>query len=224
MSIFGISWFWFVGATLLAQFPIYTKSVLGGDETVVTLLLATFSIGIGLGSLLCNRLLKGVVSATYVPLSAFLISIFGFDLFWVSHSVPLSETLISMEQFFQNTIYLRVLIDLTLIAVAGGLYVVPLFAILQKEADEKHKSRTIAANNIINALFMVGSAILCITLFASGYSVLDIFLLLFVLNTIVGIYICQLLPQTLLKTILQYLRKLFHSFRQRSCRNISKKK
>lgn len=210
LSIFGISWFWFVGATFLSQFPIYAKSVIGGDASIVTLLLAIFSIGIGLGSILCNRLLKGVVQATYIPIGAFFITLFGLDLFFASQSLVATDALINIGQFFEKPIYWRITIDLILMAVSGGVYIVPLFAILQKNADTKHKSRTIAANNIINALFMVCSALLCMFMFKNGYDVLEIFLLTSILNAFVGIYICKLLPNALPKTVLQFLFKLFY--------------
>jgi acyl-[acyl-carrier-protein]-phospholipid O-acyltransferase / long-chain-fatty-acid--[acyl-carrier-protein] ligase len=210
LSIFGISWFWFVGATLLAQFPIYTKSVIGGDETIVTLILAVFSVGIGLGSLLCNRLLKGVVQATYVPFGAFCITVFSLDLFFASQSLSPPAELIHIGTFFQSFVHWRILFDLLFIAIAGGVYVVPLFAILQKNADDTHKSRTIAANNVVNALFMVASAVMCMLLFANGYSVIEIFLVLSILNALVGLYICKLLPDALPKTFLQFLLKLLY--------------
>lgn len=210
LSIFGISWFWFVGATLLAQFPIYVKSFIGGDETIVTLILAVFSIGIGLGSLLCNRLLKGVVQATYVPLGALCITIFGLDLYFSSQLLIPSGDLINFGTFFQSSLHWRILLDLLCIAIAGGLYVVPLFAILQKNADDTHKSRTIAANNVVNALFMVASAGMCMALFSYDYTVIEIFLVLAVLNSFVGLYICKLLPAALPKIFLRFVLKLLY--------------
>ena len=222
LSIIGISWFWFVGATFLAQFPIYAKSIIGADETVVTLFLAVFSIGIGLGSLLCNRLLKGIVQATYVPLGALLISVFGFDLFFSSQNLYLNTNLIGINTFFDSWINIRILLDLFFIAVAGGIYVVPLIAILQKFADEKYKSRTIAASNIVNALFMVLSAFICTLFFSLDLSVLDIFLFLFVVNALVGLYICKLVSDTPLKVFLQLILKILYRVEVIGLENFSK--
>jgi len=167
LSILGISWFWLVGATFLSQFPAFAKTVLGGDENIVTLFLVTFSMGIGVGSMLCSKLLKGEVSAKYVPFAALLMTLFMVDLYLVSSQMTVVQDL-TLGLFLSNPLALRILFDLLMVAISGGLFIVPLYAILQSRGDEAHRARDIAANNIFNALFMVASAIAIAALFLRG--------------------------------------------------------
>ena len=210
LSILGISWFWLIGATFLSQFPTLAKDVLGGDEEVVTLLLTAFAIGIGAGSLWCNTLLKGEVSAKYVPLAAIAMTIFIADFYIAVADRGAGETLIGAGAFLAAPENWRVLFDLLAIAVAGGLYSVPLYAVLQNESATEHRSRNIAANNILNALFMVVGALLASALLARGTTVPGLLLALAAVNAMVAVYICRLLPHHLIKTLFaMILRPLF---------------
>ncbi len=206
LSILGISWFWLVGATFLAQFPTYAKDVLGANEQIVTLFLTVFSVGIGIGSLLCGRLLDGEINAKYVPYAALGMSLFSLDLYLSSnHSVTLAPTLAGLSAFLDYPANWRVMVDLLLIAVCGGIYIVPLYAIVQARSDEDHRARTIASNNVINALFMVISALGTMTMFAAGFTVTDVFLAIAIANAVVAVYIVRLLPHEVLKAALAWL-------------------
>lgn len=195
LSIIGISWFWLVGATFLSQFPNYSKTLLGGNASVVTLFMFTFSLGIGIGSYGCTKLLKGVISAKYVPLSAFALTVFIIDLYFAS--VDLSApggALITASDFLNSPTNLRILFDLAAISICGGLYTVPLYAILQNDSDPKKRSRIIAANNLMNALFMVVGAIVATGMLALDWTIPEVFLSLAIANCFVGLYITRLLP------------------------------
>ncbi len=209
-AILGISWFWLFGATFLSQFPTFAKDVIGGNEQVVTLFLAVFSIGIGIGSLLCNKLLKGDIHTTYVPLGILGMSIFTIDLYFASSQVvpQVNEVLIGVYAYLGTFTHWRILIDLLGISICGGIYIVPLYALIQARTEDSYRSRTIAGNNIMNALFMVVSAIVISVLFAMNFTVTGIFLIIALLNTLVAVYIATLLPEALVKSILQ---SIFHT-------------
>lgn len=181
--ILGISWFWLVGATFLSQFPALTKDVVGGDETIVTLFLTGFTVGIALGSLLCSRVLRGEVSLRLVPLGALGISVFAIDLFFACRQLtPPTAALMGLGGFFASPANWRVLIDLVLIAGAGGVYIVPLYATLQLRSADDQRSRVIASNNIVNAVFMVAAALVTAALLAAGFSVPGVLLALGLAN------------------------------------------
>ena len=170
LSILGISWFWFYGATLITQMPNYAKEVLGGSPQVFTLLVATFSIGIGLGSLLCERMSGKMIEIGLVPFGAIGLTVFALDLSLITP--PGSHTeLRSATVFLASGASWRVLIDLGLMALFGGFYIVPLYALIQHRSPESHRSRIIAANNILNALFMVVAAMVAIGLLGAGLSI-----------------------------------------------------
>ena len=195
LSIIGISWFWLVGATFLSQFPNYSKTLLGGNASVVTLFMFTFSLGIGIGSYGCTKLLKGVISAKYVPLSAFALTVFIIDLYFAS--VDLSApggAVITASDFLNSPTNLRILFDLAAISICGGLYTVPLYAILQNDSDPTKRSRIVAANNLMNALFMVVGAIVATGMLALDWTIPEVFLSLAIANCFVGLYITRLLP------------------------------
>jgi MFS family permease len=167
----GVSWFWLVGATFLTQFPAFARDVLGADPTVVTLFLAMFTIGISVGSLLCQRLLKGVVSLRLAPLGALGMAIFGLDFVLAAQPIaPPGAALADAAAFLARPSDWRVLGDLVLLAVAAGLYVVPLYARLQQRADPARRARVIAANNVLNALFMTAAAAIAAVLLGAGVS------------------------------------------------------
>ncbi|MCB1936291.1 MAG: acyl-[ACP]--phospholipid O-acyltransferase [Nitrosomonas sp.] len=206
-SILGISWFWLFGASFLSQFPTFAKDVVGGNEQVVTLFLATFTIGIAIGSLLCNRLLKGEIAATYVPLGIIGMTLFTVDMYLASSSLLPVETgaLIGAGVYFESFAHWRILIDLLGISICGGIYIVPLYAIIQHRTEMSHMSRTFAANNILNALFMVVSAIAISAMLAYDFSVIDVFLVIAIVNGVMAVYISSLLPQALVKSVLRWI-------------------
>ncbi len=212
LSILGISWFWLVGAVYLAQFPTYVRDTFGGNEEVVTLFLALFSIGIGFGSLLCNRLLKGEVSAKYTPLGALGMTVFGIDLFFASsHSQVLgTDGFVGVGAFLSVAGNWRVVVDLFLIATCGGLYIVPLYALIQTLSDPEHLSRTIASNNVLNALFMTLAMLVTMVLLKMGWSIPQIFLALALANGVITLYVCKLLPHEVVKAFARRLFRLLY--------------
>jgi len=210
LAVLGISWFWFVGATFLAQFPAFAKDVLNADEHAVTLMLTMFSLGIGIGSVLCARLLKGEISARHVPFAAIGMTLFAFDLAYASRSAAVAGALAPLGEFLARPANWRVLADLLLIAICGGIYIVPLYAILQSRSDEHRRARAVAANNIMNALFMVGSAVAGAVMLGAGFSVTQVFLANAVGNLVAAVYICGLLPDAVLKGVFSWLlRRLY---------------
>ncbi|MCB1984003.1 MAG: acyl-[ACP]--phospholipid O-acyltransferase [Burkholderiales bacterium] len=206
-AILGISWFWLFGASFLSQLPTFTKEIIGGNEQVVMLFLATFTVGIAIGALLCNRLLKGDVVATYVPLGILGMTVFTVDMFLASSQLVGSsaEILIGAGLFLESVTHWRILFDVLGISICGGLYIVPLYAIIQDRAEKSHMSRTFAANNIMNALFMVASAAGISILLANDFTVIDVFLVIAIINGIVAIYISSLLPEDLVKSVLRWI-------------------
>ena len=187
IPIIGISWFWLLGFAFLAQFPVYGKDVIGGDASIVTLFLTVFSVGIALGSLICNKLLKGRISAAYVPMGAFGMTASIIALWIASPTAAAHVQLVTAGQFLSAFAGWPVLTSLLAIAMFGGIYIVPLYTLMQTRCAESHRSRVIAANNILNALFMAGGALATMALTRLHMQVTEIFLLLGVCNIPVGI-------------------------------------
>lgn len=184
LAIIGISWFWLVGATFLAQFPNFAKVTLGADETVVTFFLTMFSVGIAIGSMLCDKLLKGIVSAVYAPLGALGMAVFIGALYYVSKDyIPApEERLMNFMDFARQSENWSIIGCLLAVSVCGGVYVVPLYAIMQSRSAKEHRARIIAANNVMNSLFMVVSALASTAMLAGGFSVTDVFLAIGLVN------------------------------------------
>ena len=200
LSMLGISWFWFYGATFLAQFPSYSKEVLGGDESVVTLLLTLFSIGIGTGSLLCERLSGHKVELGLVPFGSIGLTLFAIDLYFAAQGLDAHAT-VDWLGFLGLDGAVRVIADLLLIGVFGGFFIVPLYALIQLRSEASHRSRIIAGNNILNALFMVGSALFAIVLGQAGVSVAGVLLATGLVNAAVAFYLYTLIPEFLMRFI-----------------------
>ena len=175
-AILGISWFWLAGATYLSQFPAYVRFVLGAHAAVVTLFLVVFSVGIALGSLLCNRLLGGRISARTVPWGAIGIGLFSVDLWLASPAPAAAGHLASLGWFLVAPAHWRILADLLGLSVSGGVFIVPLYALLQAMTAREHRARMIAANNVVNAGAMVVSAGATMALLAAGMSIAELFL------------------------------------------------
>lgn len=201
LSLLGISWLWFVGATFLASFFNFAKDVLSADPDVVTLLLAMFSLGIGFGSLMCEKLSRRRIEIGLVPLGSIGMSVFGIDLFFASHALPAAPHLLSVGEFVGTLAHWRVLADLFLLAMFGGFYSVPLYALIQSRSAPSHRARIIAANNILNSLFMIASALMAMGLSAAGVGVPGIFLTTALLNIVVAAYIYTLVPEFLLRFV-----------------------
>ena len=203
LSLLGNSWFWFYGAILLAQFPVYAKETLHGNHAVFVLLLTIFSLGIGAGSLLCERLSGPRVEIGLVPFGAIGLSLFGVDLFLasVAYVHPDAVAALDVGAFLDQHGSIRILFDCLMIGIFGGLYVVPLFAVIQTRCDPAHVSRTIAGMNIMNALFMVSAALLGMLLLKVGLTIPQLFLVTALLNAVVALYIFSVVPEFLLRFV-----------------------
>lgn len=210
--IIGISWFWFVGAVFLTQIPAYTRSVIGGNESVVTLFLCTFVIGIAVGALLCNRILRGRPSGNLAPLGAIGITAFIFTLYASTHGIvqTTDSELMGFRAFLATPHGWQVCLSLFLIAVSGGIYAVPLYTLMQHLSEPEHRSRNIAANNIINALLMVISTVFTVVLVNLGLTLPEIFLAMGMLSVLVAAYVCLLLPDALLMLFGRLLFKVLY--------------
>jgi MFS family permease len=197
LSILAISWFWLYGSLLLAQFPAYTRFVLGGGESTVTLLLAVFSVGIGAGSLLCDKLTRRrgkQVEPGLVPLGALGMTLFGLDLALASPAAA-AGTALPLALLLQNLNIWRILLDLLLLGACGGLYCVPLYALVQQRSPENCRARVIAANNIFNSLFMVVGALVAAALLKLGLGIPRLFLLIVIAHGLVTVYIFTVIPE-----------------------------
>ena len=218
LSILGISWFWLSGATVLSQYPNYAKFVFNANEYVVILFLVITSVGIGAGSLFCNVLLKGKISAQYVPVAAFGMALFLGDL-WLASPNTVPSSTVDLGAFLNNPANWRILIDLLGAAIAGGIFIVPLYAIMQSRSDENERSRVIAGNNILNSLFIVAGALAASAMLALNFPVPDIFLVLAISHFLVAIYICKLLPETVIKSVLAASLRFLYGVEVRGVEN-----
>lgn len=199
LSMLGNSWFWFYGALMLAQFPVFAKDYLKGDHSVFVLLLTVFSLGIGAGSLLCERLSGHKVEIGLVPFGSIGLSVFGIDLYFASEAFVGGAAAVDAFALMAQPGVWRILGDLVMIGVFGGFFIVPLFALIQTRCDPAHVSRTIAGMNILNALFMVASAGVAILLLGQGFSIPELFLATALLNAVVAVYIFSLVPEFLMR-------------------------
>ncbi|MBC7955635.1 MAG: MFS transporter, partial [Cytophagales bacterium] len=221
-SLLGISWMWFFGAVFLSQFPSFAKEVLHGDEHVASLLLVVFSIGIGIGSLMCEMLSKRHVEIGLVPLGAIGMSIFAIDLYFASRGLPASAPL-TVSQFIAQPAHWRVMADLMLLSLFAGIYSVPMYALIQLRSQPSHRARIIAANNILNALFMIVSSVGVGVLLSLNVTIPQVFLITGVLNAIVAFYIFMLMPEYLLRFIAFIATRLVYRFKVRADDNIPTK-
>jgi acyl-[acyl-carrier-protein]-phospholipid O-acyltransferase/long-chain-fatty-acid--[acyl-carrier-protein] ligase len=229
-SILGVAWFYFLGAMFMAQFPNFTQGTLHANEHVLALFLVVFSVGIAVGGLLNNRLLKGRVEATFAPLAIVGITIFSIDLFFAGgrYSADSMQQLFSSQDpaslagFLSEPSAYRVIFDIAMISLCGGLFVVPLNAIIQNSTEEHHRARVMAGSAITNAGFIVASSLISALLIKIGFEVRELFLFFSLLNLFVAVYICALLPDYLLKTLLQGLFKLLYKVEVKGLENLEK--
>ena len=219
LCVLGVSWFYFLGATFMAQFPNYTKEILNADEHVLTFFLALFSVGVAIGGLLNNRLLKGRVEGVYVPLAAVGITIFSIDLYAASHTAPQMQTL---AMFLSVPWNWRIIADISFIGMFGGMFVVPLNAIIQYLAPEAERARILAGSAILDAIMIVMSSVVSAAMIGAGYNVHELFLAFALANACVAIYICKILPEFLMKSLLQGLFKMLYKVEVRGLENFEK--
>ncbi|MCW8200368.1 MFS transporter [Verminephrobacter aporrectodeae subsp. tuberculatae] len=218
-SLLGISWMWFFGAVFLSQFPSLSKEVLHGNEQVASLLLLVFSVGIGTGSLLCERLSRRHVEIGLVPLGAIGMSVFAIDLYFALAQLPHAE-IMGLGAFLAQGAHWRVLLDLALLSLFAGLYSVPMYALIQMRSLPTHRARIIAANNILNALFMIASSLIAGALLGAGCTVPQIFLFTGVANALVACCIFMLVPEYLLRFVAWVLSHCVYRFRVRGEENL----
>ncbi|MFN0186927.1 MAG: MFS transporter [Aquabacterium sp.] len=203
-SLLGISWMWFFGAVFLSQFPSFAKDVLHGNEQVASLLLVVFSLGVATGSLLCETLSRRHVEIGLVPLGAIGMSVFAFDQYLAASALPAraaADPAFTVAAFLAAPGHARVLFDLFALSLSAGLYSVPMYALIQLRAPASHRARIIAANNILNALFMIASALIVGALLGAGFSVAQVFGLTALANALVAGYIFLLVPEYLLRFV-----------------------
>jgi 1-acyl-sn-glycerol-3-phosphate acyltransferase len=218
-SLLGISWMWFFGAVFLAQFPSFAKDVLHGNEQVASLLLVVFSVGIAIGSLLCETLSRRHVEIGLVPLGAIGMSVFAIDLYFASRGLPPSATQ-TIGAFAAQPAHWRVMADLALLSLFAGLYSVPMYALIQLRAPATHRARIIAANNILNALFMIASSVIAGLMLKSGFTIPQVFLAVGIANAVVAAYIFLLVPEYLIRFAAFVASRCIYRFRVRGDEHI----
>jgi hypothetical protein len=199
LSLLGISWLWFYGVLLLTHFGPLAKVSLGGDPAVANVLAGAFTLGIAVGSLACARLSRGMVEVGLVPFGSIGMTVFGVDMFFACHGLPYGQ-MQTLAQFFAHARHWRILIDLFLLSACAGLYSVPLYALIQTRSAPTHRARIIAANNILNAFFMIVASLYAIAMLdLAGLTVPQLLLSAALLNAAVAAYIYGLMPEFLLR-------------------------
>jgi hypothetical protein len=211
LAILGISWFWFFGASLLALFPDYSKDILLGNESLVTFFLAVFSIGIGVGSILCERLSQGRLELGLVPIGSVGMTLFALDLFLAG--TPSLEGAFSLGAFLSDWTGLRISADILLLSIFGGCYIVPLNTMIQQRSDASQRASVIAGNNIVNALFMVASAVMLIVFQQAGLTAPYIFVVLAAMNAAIALYIYLLIPEFMYRLVCWMLANVLYRLR-----------
>jgi hypothetical protein len=222
-SVLGISWFWFFGAAVLSVLPTYCKDFLGAGEHVVTAFLAMFTFGIGLGSLLCERLSFKRVEIGLVPLGSIGMTIFILDLFFAHPSWAINhDHLLSLEEFLNDSTGWRLLIDFFMMSIFGGLFILPLYTLIQDRSQPETRSRVIAGNNIMNSIFMVVSSVLIMAAHAAHMTYPQIFLVLGVVNLVVACYIYSIVPEFTLRFLSWILARMMYRIEAKGEQNIPK--
>ena len=219
LSMIGISWLWFFGSVFLTSFTGFAKEVLSGNEQVVTLLLATFSVGIGLGSVLCEKMSGHRVEIGLVPFGAIGMTVFSVDLYFAARGLTVGP-LIGAADFISAGRNWRMLADLFLLAMFSGFYSVPLYALMQARTDKAFRARIIAANNILNALFMVVASLMAAALLQSGLTLPQLYLVVGIMNAAVALFIFKLVPEFLMRFIIWMLIHTFYRVEKEGLENI----
>lgn len=218
-AVLGISWFWFFGGVFTANLPLYTTEILGGTEGVMILVLTLFSVGVGIGSLLCERLSGHKVEIGLVPFGSIGLTVFGLDLYFAQPDAA-SVTGLGPWAFIMAPGHWRIALDFVLIGVFAGFYIVPLFALVQSRAERSQLSRVIAGNNILNAVFIVVSAVFGIGLQKLGFTIPQLFLITALLNAAVAIYIYTLVPEFLMRFLSWIIVNTLYRIRSQDLENV----
>jgi 1-acyl-sn-glycerol-3-phosphate acyltransferase len=220
LSIMAISWFWFIGASYLTQFPNFARDYLGGSTQVVTLLLTLFSLGVALGSLLCEKLSGHKIELGIVPIGSIGMSIFGIDLYFSVTGIQVVDGMSAMA-FIEQAENWRLMFDIAMVSAFGGLFVVPLQALIQHRSDDKNRSQIIAANNMLNAIFMVASAAIGIlALVVIELTIPEYFLVLALMNIVVATYVYSRVPEFVLRFFIWMLGHTLYRVQDKGLENI----
>ncbi len=203
-SVMGISWFWFIGITYVTQLPNFVRYDLGGDEQVYILLLAMFSIGIGIGSFLCEKLSGRMVEIGLVPIGALGLTLFGIDIYF-NQSLASADVLLTPADFIADSANYRVMLDIVMLGISGGIYIVPLYALVQQRSEAARRSRIIAANNVLNALFMVVASLYGLFALKLGITIPTLFLIMALMNAAVALFIFMLVPEFIMRLLVWLL-------------------
>ncbi|MFN8696598.1 MAG: MFS transporter [Burkholderiales bacterium] len=204
-SLIGNSWFWFMGSIFLTSLTGFAKEVLGGDELVVLLLMGLFTAGIGIGCMLCEKLSGHKIEIGLVPFGSIGMTVFSIDLYFASRGLAPSGALSGVGSFVSQWSNVRVMADLFFMAMFAGFYSVPLYAMMQARAEPDYRARIIAANNILNALFMVLASVMAALLMKSGLSLPELYLVVGIMNFAVAAYIFLLIPEFLMRFLVWML-------------------
>jgi 1-acyl-sn-glycerol-3-phosphate acyltransferase len=219
LAILGVSWFWFFGALVIAQLPLYAKLTLHGTESVFTELLLAFTVGIGVGSMLCERLSGRRLEIGLVPLGSLGMTLFGIDVFFATPAAA-PASLLDPYQLLATGFGRHVLADFVLIGLFGGFFIVPLYALMQQRTPRAYVSRIISANSIWNALFMVVAALFGALLLKRGATVAEVFLVASVLNVAVTAFIYARVPEFLLRFLAWLLARVIYRIRVRGLEHV----
>jgi len=220
LSIMAISWFWFIGASYLTQFPNFARDYLGGSTQVVTLLLTLFSLGVAIGSLLCEKLSGHKIELGIVPIGSIGMSVFGIDLYFSVTGIQVVDGMSAMT-FIQQAENWRLMFDIAMVSAFGGLYVVPLQALIQHRSEEKNRAQIIAANNVLNAIFMVASAAIGIlALVVMELTIPEYFFVLAIMNIVVAAYVYSRVPEFVLRFFIWILGHTLYRVQDKGLENI----
>ena len=220
LSIMAISWFWFIGASYLTQFPNFARDYLGGSTQVVTLLLTLFSLGVAIGSLLCEKLSGHKIELGIVPIGSIGMSVFGIDLYFAVSGIQVVDGMSAMA-FIQQTENWRLMFDIAMVSASGGLFVVPLQALIQHRSDDKNRAQIIAANNVLNAIFMVASAAIGIlALVVIELTIPEYFFVLAIMNIVVAAYVYSRVPEFVLRFFTWILGHTLYRVQDKGLENI----
>ena len=220
LAVFGIAWFYAVGGILLGELIPLVQGVLHARQTIAVLFLTIFSVGVAAGSLVVNRLLRGEVSARYAPISSLALAVFLLDLAWtVSHFHAPGRDL-GLTAFLAEPGAWRVALDLGGIALGGGVFVIPLLAILQTQSPPEERSRILAGNNIVNAGVTVTAIAVAAGLLKLGIGIAGLIALTGAATLAVGFYGCVILPETVVKTLVRWILTLLYRVELRGAENM----
>ena len=219
LSLIGISWLWFFGSIFLTSFTGFSKDILSGNEQVVTLLLALFSIGIGIGCVLCEKMSGHKVEIGLVPFGSIGMTIFAADLYFSSHGLH-PHAMSGAMDFIGRTEHWRIMADLFLLAMFSGFYSVPLYALMQSRAEPAYRARIVAANNILNAIFMVVASLMAAAILHGGLSLPELYLVVGIMNAAVALFIYKMVPEFLMRFLIWMLIHTFYRVEKAGLENI----